>query len=105
MYDYTGNNWRHRNGNKRFKEKFGSHAKKTFNRVTTAENHTQYGKYCSLKLEASSVGITAGSRGVPARKACGKGKHNNNNNNNNSIEFSECTLFINVQEYQNQCQL
>jgi len=22
MYDYTSNNWRHRNGNKRFEEKF-----------------------------------------------------------------------------------
>jgi len=28
MYDYTGNNWSHRNGNKIFKEKFGSHARK-----------------------------------------------------------------------------
>jgi hypothetical protein len=26
-------------------------------------NHTQYGKYCSLKLEAWAVGITVGSRG------------------------------------------
>jgi len=35
MYDYTGNNWSHRNGNKRFKEKFGSHTRKTFSRYTT----------------------------------------------------------------------
>jgi hypothetical protein len=35
MYDYNGNNWSHRNSNKRFKEKFGNHARKTFNRFTT----------------------------------------------------------------------
>ena len=41
MYDYTGNNWSHRNGKKSFKEKFGSHTrkKKTFNtrKVTTKD--------------------------------------------------------------------
>jgi len=26
-YDYTGKNWSHRNSNKRFKEKCGSHAR------------------------------------------------------------------------------
>jgi hypothetical protein len=30
MCDYTGNNWSHRNRSKRFKEKFGSHIRKTF---------------------------------------------------------------------------
>jgi hypothetical protein len=35
MYDYTGNNWGHWNSNKRFKEEFGSHTRKTFNRFTT----------------------------------------------------------------------
>jgi hypothetical protein len=25
MYDYTGNNWSHRNSNKSFKEKLGRH--------------------------------------------------------------------------------
>ena len=38
MYDYTGNNWSHLNGNKRFKEKFASHTKKTFNRFTTKDS-------------------------------------------------------------------
>jgi hypothetical protein len=28
MYDYTGNNWSHRNSNRRLKEKFGSHTRK-----------------------------------------------------------------------------
>jgi hypothetical protein len=32
MYDYTGNNWSHRNTNKRFKETFGSHNRKIFSR-------------------------------------------------------------------------
>jgi len=34
MYDYTGHNWSRRNSNKRFKETFGSHTRKTFNRFT-----------------------------------------------------------------------
>ena len=40
MYDYTSNNWSHRNSNKRFKEKFGSHTRKTFSRVTTKDSYT-----------------------------------------------------------------
>ena len=32
------------------------------------EHHTQYGKYCSLKLETWAVGITVGSGDVPGRK-------------------------------------
>ena len=32
------------------------------------EQHTQYRKYCSVKLEDWAVGITAGSREVPERK-------------------------------------
>ena len=34
-YNYTGTNCSHRNGNKRFKNKFGSHIRKAFNRLTT----------------------------------------------------------------------
>jgi hypothetical protein len=40
MYDYTGNNWNHRNSNKRLKEKFGNHNRKTFNIVTTKDSYT-----------------------------------------------------------------
>jgi hypothetical protein len=40
MYDYTASNWSHRNSNKRFKEKFGSHTRKTFNRFTTKDSYT-----------------------------------------------------------------
>jgi hypothetical protein len=36
MYDYTGSNYSPWNGNKRFKEKFGSHTRNTFNRVSTS---------------------------------------------------------------------
>ena len=34
MHNYTSNNWSHQSSNKRFKEKFRSHIKKTFNRFT-----------------------------------------------------------------------
>jgi hypothetical protein len=37
MCDHTGNNWSHRNSNKRFKERCGSHTKKTFSSFTTKD--------------------------------------------------------------------
>ena len=40
MCDYTGNNWRYRNSNKRYKEKLASHARKTFNELTTKDSCT-----------------------------------------------------------------
>jgi hypothetical protein len=40
MYDYTGNDWSHRNSNKRFKEKFVSHTRKHFNRFATKDSYT-----------------------------------------------------------------
>jgi hypothetical protein len=40
MCDCTSSNWSHRNSNKRFKEKFGSHTRKTFNRFTTNDSCT-----------------------------------------------------------------
>ena len=40
MYDYTGSNWSHRNSNKRFKEKIGSHTKITFTIFTTKDSCT-----------------------------------------------------------------
>ena len=56
MYDCTGNNWSHQKSKKRFKEKFGSHNKKTFNRFPKKDSYTwnitQYEKYRSLKLGA-----------------------------------------------------
>ena len=55
MYDNIGNNWSHQNSNKRFREKLGSHTRKTFSKFTTKysyiRNITQYGEYCNLKLE------------------------------------------------------
>jgi hypothetical protein len=41
MYDYTGKNWIQWNSNKRFKEKFGSHAGKTVNRFTTKDSYAR----------------------------------------------------------------
>jgi len=73
MYVYNSNNWSHWNSNKRFKEKFGSHTRKTFYRFTKTDictlNITQYREYCSVKLEASAVRITIGSREVPRRNS------------------------------------
>jgi len=40
MYDYTSNNWSHWNSNEKLKEKFGSCARKTFDRFTTKDGYT-----------------------------------------------------------------
>jgi len=40
MYDCTSNNWSHWNNNEKFKEKFGSCTKKTFDRFTTKDSYT-----------------------------------------------------------------
>ena len=41
MHDYTGNQWRFRNSNKRFTETYGSHTRKTFNSLTTTDSCTR----------------------------------------------------------------
>ena len=38
-YDYTGTYWSNRDSNRRFKEKFGSHARDTFNRFTSKDSY------------------------------------------------------------------
>ena len=40
MYDYTSNNESHWNSNEKLKEKFGSCARKTFDRFTTEDSYT-----------------------------------------------------------------
>jgi hypothetical protein len=35
MYGHTGNNWDHRNNSNSFREKYGSHTRKTASRFTT----------------------------------------------------------------------
>jgi len=45
MYNYPGNHWSHWNSNKKFKEKFGSHTKKTFSRFTTKYSYTYWEHY------------------------------------------------------------
>ena len=40
MYDYTSNNWSHRNSNEKLKEKFGSYTRKTFDTFTTKYSYT-----------------------------------------------------------------
>jgi hypothetical protein len=38
--NHTGNNWSHSSSNKRFKEKFGIHIRKTFSSLTTKASNT-----------------------------------------------------------------
>jgi hypothetical protein len=66
IYDYTSNNWSHRNSNKGVKEKFGSCIRKTFNTFTTKDNHrtTSYVTHntgstavCNLKSERRETTI------------------------------------------------
>ena len=40
MDDYNSSNWSHWNNNKSSKEKFGSHTRKTFNRITIKDSYT-----------------------------------------------------------------
>jgi hypothetical protein len=40
MYDYTSNNWSHWNSNEKFKEKFGSCTRKSFDSSTTKDSYT-----------------------------------------------------------------
>ena len=40
MYDYTSNNWSHWNSNEKLTEKFGSCARRTFDRFTTKDSYT-----------------------------------------------------------------
>jgi len=52
MYDHTGNNWSHRNSNKRCKEKCGSHTRKTFNIFTTKDSYT-----CNITHNTESTAV------------------------------------------------
>ena len=40
MYDYTSDNWSHRNSNEKLKGKCGSCSRKTFDRLTTKDSCT-----------------------------------------------------------------
>jgi hypothetical protein len=57
MCGYTGNKWSDRSGNKRFKGNFGSHASKTFNRVTTKES-------CTWNMKCVVIPVIIGATGV-----------------------------------------
>jgi hypothetical protein len=52
MYDYTGNNWSHWNIKKTFKEKSGSHTRKTLNRFTTKDSCT-----CNITHNTESTAV------------------------------------------------
>ena len=87
MYDCTSNNWSHwivtRSLRKNLETVPGKHS------IDSLQKTAILGKYCSVKLEAWAVGITAGSREVPGRKGLWQETsifNNNNNNNNNDIQ-------------------
>ena len=52
MCGYTGNNWSHRNSNAKLKEKFGSHIRQTFSRLTTTDSYT---KNITHSMESTAV--------------------------------------------------
>jgi hypothetical protein len=84
MYRYTSSNLGHRNGNKRFKEKFVSHTRKTFNRLATKDVYTWN---ITHNTESTAVGYLKSERwGSPLvqeryqeEQACDKRQNNNNN--------------------------
>ena len=42
VHDYTNNNWSHWNSNEKLKEKFGSCARKTFDKFTKKQLYLEY---------------------------------------------------------------
>ena len=52
MCDHTSNNWSQRKSNKRFKEKFESHTRKTFSRFTTKDIYTS-----NITLNTESIAV------------------------------------------------
>jgi hypothetical protein len=50
VYDFAGNNWSHRNNNKRFKEKCGNNTGKTFNRFASKDSCTWNISHVILKV-------------------------------------------------------
>jgi hypothetical protein len=86
VYVYNSNNWSHRNCNKRFKEKFGSHMRKTLNRFTTKDSYTW-----NITHNTGSTAVwnwkPGGGDQRWFKRSTGKKRpvtrDNNNNNNNN----------------------
>ena len=81
IFDCTGNNWSHRNSNRRLKESFESHTRKTFNRFATKYSCTGTShiirKVLQSETEVWAVGIAVGSRGeVPGRKVLWQDSNN-----------------------------
>jgi hypothetical protein len=52
MHDYTGNNWSHRNSNKRLQEIFGNHTRTTVDRFATKDSYT---RNITLNTERTAV--------------------------------------------------
>jgi hypothetical protein len=88
MYDFTSNNWSHRNSNKRFKETFESRTWIPFYRLTTTavfgtSHHKASTTARNLKPERWRSPLFHEEQ-YREGKACFSRKRNNNNNNNNT---------------------
>jgi hypothetical protein len=82
MYDYTSNNWSHRNSIEKLKEKPGSCTKKTFDRFTTKDSYTW-----NITHNMESGESPLFQEKYHEEKACDKRHPYNNNNNNNNNNF------------------
>ena len=76
MYDCTGNNWSHWNSNEKLKENFKLYRENIrqihYKRQLYSEQHTQYGKYCSVKLKRERWGSLLVQEKQQEEKACDK---------------------------------
>ena len=70
------------NNNNKLKAKFGSIARKTFDRFTTKDSYTWN---ITHNTESTAVRITVGSREVLGRKAVASDDNNHKNNYNNIL--------------------
>jgi len=88
MHDHTVNNWSHRNSNKRFKEKFGNHIKRIFNKFTTKDSYT---RNITHNTESTAVwnwkterwGSLLVQEKYQGEKACDKSSSSSSNNKRN----------------------
>lgn len=86
VYDCTSSNWSHWKSERRFKETFGIHARKTFNRFTKKDSCTWNSTHIKWKVMQSETWSLSG-KGSPLvqeEKYQGEKRQRNNNNNNNS---------------------
>jgi len=60
VYVYTSNNWSHRNSNKRFEDKFGSHMRKPFYRMLTKRAIQETSHIIRKVLQSETLSLSGG---------------------------------------------